>query len=466
MVGARLVWAGAVVCLAAFPVQGLAQTAEAGGVFDDVHRCDDLAAHPDDPNRWAAGVADGDIIPGPAVKFCQEAVADHPATPRFQFQLGRALWAAGRMDEGVATFLALEGAHDYPPVYAYLGEAFYQGIGGVEVDEGLALSLFDLAAAADFAPAVQALEDLTAAAADAGTGDDPAYAALAPEPEPAPETAPAPSPAAAPVAAAPQAPPEIPFDPAKYAQPDILRALATGNLSAMQVRGIGKTNYAGLDNLVIYINNFHSEFSGSYNMKDPTCVALYDPMLERQLVARATRALTGGSNDEMAARGLNMLGQMLTDMTRNDGLGSMMAMQQDAQALAASGSKDGAQLIIMHGCQSEIVQRIYANVAAYAFGRTPVQSEAEKARVAQQEAQKRETEAKAARRARVDGARKSCLEKFKQEPFCGCVIADLETRALSDQDWTRLGRSFAEVLVIAKSQDGFADRLTACRQKG
>jgi hypothetical protein len=86
--------------------------------------------------------------------------------------------------------------------------------------------------------------------------------------------------------------------------------------------------------------------------------------------------------------------------------------------------------------------------------------------VAQQEAQKRETEAKAARRARVEGARKSCLEKFKQEPFCGCVIADLETRDLSDQDWTRLGRSFAEVLVIAKSQDGFADRLTACRQKG
>lgn len=53
--------------------------------YDDVHRCDEYAAHPNDPNRWAKGVVDAEIIPGPAVKYCREAVEDYADTPRFRF---------------------------------------------------------------------------------------------------------------------------------------------------------------------------------------------------------------------------------------------------------------------------------------------------------------------------------------------------------------------------------------------
>ncbi len=452
-----IVPAALLACLGVLPLSAQAQE------FEDVHKCDEYAAHPNDPHRWAAGVADADIIPGPAVKFCTQAVQAHDATPRFAFQLGRAQWAANRMEDGLQTFLALEERFSYPPVYAYLGEAFYLGLGGAEQDEALALSLFELAAADNFEPAVLALEQLS--------GEAPATVASAPV------TAPAPQPKAAQAQpqqqpqqqvaqTQPQAPPAVPFDPAKFSQPGIIKALASGNFDSMSVTGFGKTNYAGLDNTIIYINNFHAEFGGTYNMKDPYCVGLYDPQVDRRLKSRATRALMGGSRDDMAARGFNMMGQLLTDMTSNGGLNRMVEMEQAAQALASSGAQDGGKLILFHGCQSEIVQTIYANLKAYAYGRAPKLSAEEKARVAEANARKREREKVAAARKLRTDAQQSCVNQFKKSAFCGCIIKNLETHKLADSEWKSLGQSFREILVVAKEHDGFADQLKNCRQKG
>src|SRR5262245_41094931 len=67
--------------------------------LQEVSDCDTYAAHPDDVNRWAPGVADGAIVPGLAVQRCSAAVSKSNKTPRFHFQLGRALLANGHPDE-------------------------------------------------------------------------------------------------------------------------------------------------------------------------------------------------------------------------------------------------------------------------------------------------------------------------------------------------------------------------------
>src|ERR1044071_5600368 len=69
--------------------------------LQEVSDCDTYAAHPADVNRWAAGVSDGAIIPGLAVQRCSAAVSKSSKTPRFHFQLGRALLASGRAKEAL-----------------------------------------------------------------------------------------------------------------------------------------------------------------------------------------------------------------------------------------------------------------------------------------------------------------------------------------------------------------------------
>ncbi len=56
-----------------------------------VHECDQLAADIYDPGRVTQGVAFGALWASGGVRACQAALAQHPDTVRFEFQLGRAL---------------------------------------------------------------------------------------------------------------------------------------------------------------------------------------------------------------------------------------------------------------------------------------------------------------------------------------------------------------------------------------
>ncbi|MDP3001087.1 MAG: tetratricopeptide repeat protein [Bryobacterales bacterium] len=69
-----------------------------------VTECDRLAAHGQDPERAAPGVDAATLAAqaGQAVAACQQAVSQYPDTGRLRFQLGRALWVAGKRDESLA----------------------------------------------------------------------------------------------------------------------------------------------------------------------------------------------------------------------------------------------------------------------------------------------------------------------------------------------------------------------------
>jgi TPR repeat protein len=120
--------------------------------------CDELAAHPEDPGKTAAGIADDDLMPMAAIAACEAAVTSTPDNPRLLFQLGRAYWADDEVDDAMAAFLESERL-GYAPAYFYLALAYQQGLVIDEApDAAAADEMFLLAASAGFPPAVSAYE--------------------------------------------------------------------------------------------------------------------------------------------------------------------------------------------------------------------------------------------------------------------------------------------------------------------
>lgn len=62
----------------------------------DITECDRLAAHPDDPERVADGVAQGDVDLEAARAACEAVLAEDPDNPRLNYQLARVNGYAGR----------------------------------------------------------------------------------------------------------------------------------------------------------------------------------------------------------------------------------------------------------------------------------------------------------------------------------------------------------------------------------
>ena len=128
-------------------------------VFDLVTECDVLAAHPDDPERMATGVADDDIVPRLAILACEDAVADDDDEPRYVFQLGRATLAKGDKDAALKHFKDAAEA-GYAAAYGYLGDAYQFGL-GVAVDPKAAYKNYEKAVQGGFEIAKSQLEQLS-----------------------------------------------------------------------------------------------------------------------------------------------------------------------------------------------------------------------------------------------------------------------------------------------------------------
>lgn len=128
-------------------------------MFDDVDECDLLAAHPNDPERLAEGVADDQIVPRLALRACEAALRRQPNEARFVFQMGRALLAADRRQQAAQQF-ERAAQLNYGAGLAYLGDAFQFGH-GVTANAARALELYRRAVERGFKPAEGQIEMLT-----------------------------------------------------------------------------------------------------------------------------------------------------------------------------------------------------------------------------------------------------------------------------------------------------------------
>ena len=442
--------------------------------YDKVHKCDEYAAHPNDSNRWTKGVTDDEIIPGPAVKFCREAVADYDETPRFQFQLGRALWAAHKFEEGLKIFLALEEASEYAPVYAYLGDAYMYGIGGVKTDEELAVSLYQIADEEGFAPAGEVLANLleketsnntealvtTQQEIEAVTSQT-VLSTIPQDLQRQPSTQ------------------ERPFEKSIYLEPELMAGFYHGDMAAVR---LGTPSFLDVDKAYFYIGGFLKPLQENYNFRDANCVYLSNPNLVRYVNTKVMQGMPGvggifvgnGRSLEQnlnagSKMGWDMLGGMLKGMNSGQGiLGSEIGRSGiETTLLTQKGEKDSTRLIDQHGCNSTTVRQIFANMVHFVTGEgSPVISVEEKQRLEKAKAEKAKlVEEKRQKQFRVT-AGKSCVAQFKKETYCGCLIKNLDTQGIGEDEWKRLGKSFREVIVIGKNYSGFATQIKTCRSGG
>lgn len=129
---------------------------------DYLAKCDALAAHPEDPDRYGAGVQDQSLAPGAVIEACSKAVKTHPELARTHFQLGRAYFVTNRRSEAFAAFVeAADRGH--AGAKKYIGDAFINGFGlpeGVETNAGEAMRFYKDSAAGGFVPANTAITEL------------------------------------------------------------------------------------------------------------------------------------------------------------------------------------------------------------------------------------------------------------------------------------------------------------------
>ena len=128
-------------------------------LLDLIQDCDILAAHPDDAQRMADGIADDKIVPRLAIAACENATKENSSEARFVFQLGRAQLAAGQKEKAVEQFRkAADSGYAAGP--AYLGDAYQFGY-GVKLDPAQARNHYAEALKGGFARAEGQIEMLT-----------------------------------------------------------------------------------------------------------------------------------------------------------------------------------------------------------------------------------------------------------------------------------------------------------------
>jgi hypothetical protein len=442
-----------------------------GLALNEVHPCDEYAAHPDDPFRWAPGVLDEEIIPGAAIHFCTLAVEENPGIDRFVFQLGRAQWAGLQYADGLTNFFALHEGSGYGPAYAYLADAYALGIGGLAVDEDLALQLYEVSADAGFLPAIDVLAALE--------GGETVVVA---------ESTPAPAPSAQQpvqqIAQQPVAPAQVarqtaekPFDAAGFFESKVMQAMHGGNLKAAK---LGKAPYMDADKSFFYLSGFLEPFQENYNIRDPNCIDLANPTLVRILNTKIAGSIPGmggmivgnGRSLEQnlnagADMGFKMMGDMLKGLNSGQGmLGSGIGDMAAVSLLKQHGDKDARRLIASYSCGSDVTQRIMANISVYVTGRgTPMVSEAERTRQAAEiEAEKAREEQARQNEIRV-AARSSCKSQFKNDAFCGCVVKGLDEAKIGNEDWFKVTTDFRQVVAVGKAYPQIGATIRSCRSE-
>lgn len=131
--------------------------------------CDQLASHEDDPEAFANGVADDALDAYKVIEACSLAVKQDKNSPRLSFQLARGYLKANKMEEAIEQLL-LAAQSGHGGAFAYLGDIYLDGGPGIEPDPAIAHNLYTRAAGFGFEPAKTILsqfEDYTEKTAQA-----------------------------------------------------------------------------------------------------------------------------------------------------------------------------------------------------------------------------------------------------------------------------------------------------------
>jgi hypothetical protein len=298
--------------------------------YEDVHRCDEVAAHPNDKQKWGPGVTDESLAPPLVIKFCGEAIRQHPDTPRFHFQLARAYWLAQRYKEAVEHF-SIAARKGHAAAHAYLGDAYLSGQGGLPADTARATRSYQAAAEGGFEPAK---ESLARSQKDIERST---------------------------------------FSLKGFTLPRLIEPLYKGDFS-----GLNEMDRPYKYQLALYLNEFHKYFEESdYRLIQDThaqnpaaCRLLFDPELDRILLNYMTYENNplGNTNQEQVQ---NLLRGFI-DMYKGAGTMGMRAFSEpmmNLEVVKKQGTQDAIHLVAAYGCESDITKQIYRNIKPLLLGR-------------------------------------------------------------------------------------------------
>ncbi len=298
------------------------------------HECDNLAAHVNDKQKWANGVTDEELAPPLAIQVCTQAIKESPNTPRFHFQLGRALWVAKRYEDAIGPLMKAA-EMDHFAAYAYLGDAYQDGLGGLSVDKNSAKEFYQAAAEGGFDPAEEVVSSL--------------------DEEEEKQT----------------------FSRTGFQEPGIIEALYTGDFSKFP------TNHSKFT-IDIYLKDLHGFFDQEYSMlqdhlmQDPAaCGLLFDPGLDQALINKAmfqNNPVWGNEKDPMK-QGFKAMGSMLGQVKKMYEPGGMQSLMNDnmmggglnLQTVKNKAHKDARILASRYGCEGDVTIQIYKNIRPYVF---------------------------------------------------------------------------------------------------
>jgi TPR repeat protein len=113
--------------------------------------CDQLAAHPNDPQRKATGIPLSKIDTDTAIPACELAVSQYPNDAQLNYQLGRAYVRAKNYQTAIDQFRKAA-EQGYAPAQYNLGVMYTRDV-GVARDEAQAVAWYRKAAEQGYAPA-------------------------------------------------------------------------------------------------------------------------------------------------------------------------------------------------------------------------------------------------------------------------------------------------------------------------
>jgi len=302
--------------------------------YEHVHRCDQIGAHFDDIQKWAKGMTEDELAPQLAIKFCSLAVKEHPDTGRFYFQLGRAYWKAEQYHEAVDHLIkAFE--MDHAAAAAYLGEAYSLGLGGYEVDVKTAREFYEAAALGGF-------EVDTSNLAGSNVKQEG-------------------------------------FNPEVFERPEIIKALESGDFSALSEGKFWTILYLTKFNQFFKDQKDYSFYQDVHEQNPAACGLLYEPELTKTLAMKGTFVdnpiMGNASNDGEALNNIaGVLENLLKDFTsQQQGTGrrtidgikmtkKLTTIELDLEVLKESAEKDAFRLSTTFGCESDIIKRVYVNI--------------------------------------------------------------------------------------------------------
>lgn len=284
-------------------------------------QCDDVAAHPDDPNGLVNGVYDGDVVLQLAIPACESALQADPDNPRLQFQLARSYWEADRDAEAIDLFrkAALEGG--YAAAYAFLGIAYEYGYvtGSPEIE--LARSLYLIARQGNFLLA----DDLLAAL-----------------------------PSNRPMHIGPTTP-KVSFS--SYHQPEILQNIFDEEFDNLNKKSL---------QVVLYMRGMYEFFKQEVNWFDLRCAHLHDTRLTQKVV----RNLMGIGPQQVVESGSMVVDRVLEQVHSKIQSGDIIGLVtgiMEAEILPDEGKRDAGRLVTDNdnNCEADAIKRLYKNAQYY-----------------------------------------------------------------------------------------------------